>query len=261
MIVAGIDAGHVNTKAVLVRGTELVGFSVVPTRFNPATASERVMVEAMAIAGVSSNQVAALGLTGIFRDLVVPSGLKTVRNLPDYEADARGASFLDADSRTVIDMGGNIHKAISYDRDGRLVDVVQNDKCADGLGIFHASMARILGVNEEEVGALASQSTRQLALAIQCSLSAEADGLDLLCRGLERADVAKSALGFIVDRAATLCLSFTLHKNIVVAGGLAKSRLILEMLGSALNQEIKALQTPEYVGAIGAAVSCRDSNE
>src|SRR5208283_2465161 len=97
---------------------------------------------------------------------------------------------LNKNSRTVIDIGGNVHKAVHYDKNGDLLDVIQNDKCADGLGIYYTTIAKTLGVSEEELSELALKSKKNVAVAIQCGLCAESEAIDLMCQGVDIADAA-----------------------------------------------------------------------
>jgi predicted CoA-substrate-specific enzyme activase len=170
-------------------------------------------------------------------------------------ADAKGALFLNRNSRSVIDMGGNIHKAVSYDEKGNLLDVIQNDKCADGLGIFFTTMAQALGLSEQELSDLALKSTRPVSVAIQCAASAEAEAIDLLCQGVDVADVADAISRFIIERVAAMCTCMPLKQEIVVAGGLAKSKALMKHLPVLLKQDVSVSRFPDYVGAIGAVVS------
>jgi activator of 2-hydroxyglutaryl-CoA dehydratase len=163
--------------------------------------------------------------------------------------------FLNENSRTVIDVGGNIHKAIRYDQNGNLLDVHQNDKCADGLGIFYTTLAKAMGLSEREMTHLALKSTKNLSIAIQCALSAESDAIDLICQGRHLADVADAISRFIAERVADMCTCMSLTKEIVVAGGLAKSQALINHLPGLINEDVSVLNHPEYVGAIGAVIS------
>ena len=218
-ILAGIDAGHVNTKAVIMRGREILACSTAPTGFDPAASAQAALSRALDSAGVSPGGPAALVTTGIYREIAKPPGVSVSRTVPEYVADARGAFFLNSRSRTVIDIGGNIHKAIRYDANGDLLDVIQNDKCADGLGIFYTAMARAMGLSEQEMCDLALESKTDASVAIQCALSAQSEAIDLMCRGVELADVANAVLKFMVERVAAMSTCMTLSKEIVVAGG------------------------------------------
>ena len=253
-IIAGLDAGHIRTKAVIIKGQEILGYCTVPTGFDVVAAAQSALRDASEKAGISPEGLGGIAATGIFGDMMDGSPVKVAGTVPEYVADAKGALFLNRNSRTVIDIGGNIHKAIRYDREGNVLDVTQNDKCADGVGIFYTAMAKAMGLSEQEMSELALQSTRNLSIAVQCTLSAESDAIDLMCQGADIADVADAISRFIVERVADMCTYMSLTKEIVVAGGLAKSQALVAHLAGLINQDVRALKQPEYVGAIGAVV-------
>ena len=254
-ILIGLDAGHIDTKAIIMRGQEILGYCTVATGFDVVAAAQTALNDASDHAGISHNELGGVVATGIFKDMVEVWPLSVFGTVPEYMADAKGALFLNKNSRTVIDVGGNIHKAICYDQNGHLLDVIQNDKCADGLGIFYTAIAKAMGLSEQEMSELALKSTRNLSIAIQCALSAESDAIDLMCQGRDIADVADAILKFIAERVADMSTYMSLTKEIVVAGGLAKSQAIIKHLPSLIKQDVSVLNHPEYVGAIGAVIS------
>jgi predicted CoA-substrate-specific enzyme activase len=254
-MLAGLDAGHVATKAVLVKGQDILGYAAAPTGFDVVAAAETALNHALDAVSVSRGELAGIVATGIFRDVMKVLPLNVTTTVPDYMADAKGALFLNKNSRTVIDIGGNIQKAIRYDQNGNLLDVIQNDKCADGLGIFYMTMAKALGVSEQELSELALQSNKRVSVAIHCAASAESEAIDLMCQGVDIADVADAISRFIVERVAAMCTTMFLEKEIVVAGGLAKSKALMKHLPGLLKQDVSVLNLPEYVGAIGAVMS------
>jgi len=254
-LLAGLDAGHVNTKAIIMRGQEILGDCTVPTGFDVDAAAQKALNGASENAGISLGELGGIVGTGIFKDVIEVPSLDVTQTVPEYMADAKGALFLNKDSRTVIDIGGNIHKAIYYDENGDLLDVIQNDKCADGLGIFYTTMAKAFELSEQEMTKLALKSTKNLSIAIQCALSAESDAIDLICQGRDIADVADAISKFIAERVADMSTYMSLTKEIVVAGGLAKSEVVIKHLSSLLKQDVSVLNHPEYVGAIGAVIS------
>jgi len=254
-VLAGLDVGHVNTKTIIMRGQEILGYCTVPTGFDVVAAAQTALNHALDNVGISRGELAGIVATGIFRDMIKVPPLNVTRTVPDYVADAKGALFLNKNSRTVIDVGGNIHKAIRYDQNGNLLDVIQNDKCADGLGIFYTTIAKAIGLSEQEMSELALKSTKNVSIAIQCVVSAESEAIDLMCQGMDIADVADAILRFIVERVAAMCTVMSLAKEIVVAGGLAKSKALIKHLPSLIKQDVSVLSLPEYVGAIGAVIS------
>ena len=254
-ILAGLDVGHVNTKAVIMKGQEILGYWTVPTGFDVVAAAETALNHALDTVGVSRGELAGIVATGIFKDMIKVPPLNVNTTVPEYEADAKGALFLNKNSRTVIDIGGNIHKAIRYDQNGDLLDVIQNDKCADGLGMFYTTIAKALGVSEQEMSELALKSTKNVSVAIHCAVSAESEAIDLMCQGMDIADVADAISRFIVERVAAMCTVMSLAQEIVVAGGLAKSKALIKHLPGLIKQDVSVLNLPEYVGAIGAVMS------
>jgi predicted CoA-substrate-specific enzyme activase len=253
-LLAGIDAGHIDTKAIIMRGQEILGYRTEPTGFDVVDAAQTALKGASENAGISFGELGGVIATGIFKDMIEVPPQNEAISVPEYMADAKGALFLNKDSRTVIDIGGNIHKTIYYDQNGNLLDVIQNDKCADGLGIFYTTMAKALGLSEQEMSELALKSTKNLSIAIQCALSAETDAIDLICQGREIADVADAIAKYVAERVADMSTYMTLTKEVVVAGGLAKSQAVIKHLPGLIKQEVSVLKHPEYVGAIGAVI-------
>jgi predicted CoA-substrate-specific enzyme activase len=254
-ILTGLDVGHVNTKAIIMRGQEILGYSTVPTGFDVVTAAQTALNHALDTVGISPSELAEIVATGIFRDMIKVSPLNITRTVPEYVADAKGALFLNKNSRTVIDIGGNIQKAIRYDQNGNLLDVIQNDKCADGLGIFYTTMAKALGESEEGLSELALKSTKHVSVAIHCAASAESEAIDLMCQGVDIADLADAILRFIVERVAAMCTCMPLAQEIVVAGGLARSQALVQHLRNLIKEDVSVLNLPEYAGAIGVVMS------
>jgi predicted CoA-substrate-specific enzyme activase len=254
-LLAGLDAGHVQTKAVIMRAHEILGYCTVPTGFEVAAAAQTALNRALENVGASRGELAGIAATGIFRDRISAPPLNVNRAVPEYVADAKGALFLNKNSRTVIDVAGNVQKAIRYDPEGNLVDVIQNDKCAEGLGIFYTTMAKAIGLSEGEMSEIALQSTRNVSVGIQCVVSAESEAIDLMCQGADTADVANAVVRFIVERVAAMCASISLAKEIVIAGGLAKSKPLIQHLANVIKEDVTVLDFAEYVGAIGAVVS------
>ncbi len=253
-IVAGLDAGHVRTKAVIMKAGEILGTGDVPTEFDAVSAGRAALLDATKAAGITGAELDGIVATGIFRDLTAAPPLNATLTVPDYQADAKGAFFLNENSRTVIDVGGNVQKSIRFGPNGAVLDVIQNDKCADGLGIFYTTMAKSFGLTEQGLSDLALQSTEDLSVAIQCAAAAQSDAIDLLCQGKPVTDVANAVLKFIVERVADMCNAMSLRDEIVVAGGLARSQSLIRHLESFIHQDIRVPTQPQYVGAIGAAI-------
>lgn len=260
-LLAGLDAGHINTKAIIMRGEEILGYFTSPTGYDVVAAGQTALNHALENAGISIKEISEIVTTGIFKDMIEVPPLRVARTVAEYVATIQGALFLNKNSRTVIDIGGNIHKAVCYDQNGCFLDVIQNDKCADGLGIFYTHMARYFELSEKELSELALKSTHNLSIAIQCALSAESDAIDLIFQGKDIEDVADAVSKFVAERVADMSTYMSLAKEVVVAGGLAKSEAIIKHLARLINQDVSVLEHPEYVCAIGAVINQRPPAE
>ena len=69
-ILAGLDVGHVNTKAIIMRGEEILGYCTEPTGFDPVVAAEGALKNALKTAGVAGNELAGMVATGDRKSVV-----------------------------------------------------------------------------------------------------------------------------------------------------------------------------------------------
>ena len=101
-LLAGVDAGHIHTKAVIMRGGGnpwvLHGTHRIRCR---RCGSNRTRGCFGAVAGIAVDELGGIVTTGIFRDVVKYRRIERHRrSVPEYVADARGALFLNRNSRT-----------------------------------------------------------------------------------------------------------------------------------------------------------------
>ena len=69
-LLAGIDAGHINTKAVIMRGQEILSYCSIPTAFDVLNAAQTALNDASENAGISYEELDGVIATGIFKDVV-----------------------------------------------------------------------------------------------------------------------------------------------------------------------------------------------
>ncbi len=76
-LLAGIDAGHINTKAIIMKGQEILGYCTIPTGFDVVDAAQTALNDASDNAGISSGELGGIVATGIFKDMIEVPPLKT----------------------------------------------------------------------------------------------------------------------------------------------------------------------------------------
>ncbi|MBI4295597.1 MAG: CoA activase [Chloroflexi bacterium] len=249
MITAGIDVGAVATKAVVLSDGKVLGKGKVPTGFEQKEAAEKALADAVKNAGISRNDIKAIGATG--------AGSKTVdfavKNFEDVVADAAGTHFIFPNARTVIDVGGEEARGILVDETGRVKDFALNERCAAGAGAFVEAMARALEVKVEEMGDLSLTSQKEIDINAQCTIFAESEVVSLIHAKTPKNDIARAVHEGIATRVVSMTRRAGVEDEIAVIGGVANNKGLVARLKAHLQKEVLVPEDPQMVAAIGAA--------
>lgn len=256
VVAAGVDIGSTASKALLMRGREIIAQVIGPSSVNPARMSETVFREACDIAGVSAEDVGCIIGTGYGRARV---GFAD-DNVSEVSCHGIGAHFLLPGARTVVDIGGQDCKAIALEENGTLKNFAMNEKCAAGTGRFLDMMARVLEVGVEDLGRLDSESAGAISISNVCSVFAESEVINLVNEGADVTDIVRGLHVSLTNRVAVLVNRVGLREAVVITGGVAKNEGALRALREKLGVDITPLPDsvdPQIVGALGAAVAAQ----
>lgn len=248
----GIDIGSACAKAVVLdEHGSILHRLVRPTGWSGADAAERLREGLLAL-GVSPEGAAA---TGYGRE-AVPYADKRVTEITCH---ARGAAFLHRAPRlTVIDIGGQDTKVIRVE-DGTVQDFVMNDKCSAGTGRFLEVMANTLGPEPGALCALAVQG-EGVSISSMCTVFAESEVVSLIGRGERRENIAFAVMDSIVKKVSSQVRQIHVDDSAVcLTGGLCGMAPLREALAGALGVPVLSCADGRYAGAIGAALSVRQS--
>jgi benzoyl-CoA reductase subunit D len=254
MITAGIDYGAKTVKVVVMKDGRVAGKSIKPAGFDAKAAATNAFEDALVAAGIGRDDVEKVCATGsgrgepLFRDVSVT----------EVSAAARGAIFLNPDTRTVIDVGAEEGRAIRVDQAGKVVDFAVNEKCAAGAGAFVEAMARALEVGLEDMGKLSLQSTQAVPMNAQCAVFAESELVSLVHAKTPKPDMARAIHDAISDRIVSMVRRVGMEPQVVVIGGVAKNVGFLESLRRDLETDVMVPDEPEFVGALGAALAATE---
>ena len=256
MIVAGCDVGSLTSKAVILNDRTMLSHAVTRSTFRPDDSARTVMDRALSTAGIGMDQVRCCVGTGYGREKI-PFVDKVYSEIACH---ARGARHLMPSVHTVIDIGGQDCKAIRLDDAGAVVKFVTNDKCAAGTGRFLDVMARLLGVDLDELGRLSAQAQAPLSLASTCTVWAQAEVIHHLNENTPIAEIAAAVNQAMAGRVAILARSAGLEREVCMTGGVAKNTGVLIHLEKLLDVRIRRLRIdPQIVGALGAALYAQDN--
>ncbi len=255
-ITAGVDIGSTASKAVILIDGRPAAEIVGPSTTNPKRTAQEIYERALAEAGVKASEVDYIVGTGYGRTQVEFA----TKNISEITCHGRGAHFLLPLTRTVIDVGGQDTKAVSIDAEGNLLDFVMNDKCAAGTGRFLEAMSRSMELPIEKMEEYYFGEGDPCTITSMCSVFAESEVINLINDGVELSRIVKGLLLSLASRVASLTQRLGLVEDIVMTGGVAKNRGVLDAIEKKLKIKMKRFDgtDPQIVGALGAALIAAD---
>ena len=250
MITAGIDIGSLTADAVVLRGGEVAGYSIVPTGANSESAARASFLAALERAGLGEQEVQHIAATGYGRSSVAFAA----RTVTEITCHAVGARRLCPDASSVIDIGGQDCKVIRLAPDGRVEDFVMNDKCAAGTGRFLEVIAQALEADLESLGELSERATQQIRISSTCTVFAESEVVSLVARGVPKEDIIRGLHEAVAERIYGMVRRVRAGEPFVMTGGVAKNRGVIQALQLRLGASLVVPPEPQIVGALGAAI-------
>jgi predicted CoA-substrate-specific enzyme activase len=250
---AGIDIGSTMTKTVILE-KEIVAKVIGPTGPEQRRLANRVMEEALRLAGLSFGSITYIVSTGYGR-INVPFADKQVTEISCH---ARGIAHLVPNARTVIDIGGQDSKAIKIDSSGRPTDFIMNDKCAAGSGRFIEVIADTLGLKLEEMGETSLRSRNPAQISNICTIWAQQEVASRLAEGVPVHDLVAGVHKSLADRVARMVTRIKVEREVVLTGGGAKNSGLRQALSQQLGFELLIPPEPLITGALGAALLGKD---
>ena len=253
MLKLGIDVGAGNTKAAIMDDGRVLAVAGVTTGFDQKESAETAIGQALQKAGKTMKDISRIRATGVGRKAIPDI---TTEEIDEFTSAAKGALFFLPSARTVIDVGAEEGRAVKIDSTGKILDFAVNEKCAAGAGAFVDAMAKALEVpSAEELGKISLQATKKIPMNAQCVVFAESEVVSLIATATEKADISKAIHDSIADRIGGMSRRAGLEKDVALIGGVAKNVGFVESLKKSLNMDILVPTDPEYVSAVGAAVS------
>ncbi|MBI2329680.1 MAG: CoA activase [Chloroflexi bacterium] len=254
MITAGIDMGSATIKAVILKDGKVLAQNIIDTGREKEKLAKEALDGALKKAKLSLSDVEHIGVTGVGYK-IIPFADKQVTVVG---ADAKGALYLFPSVRTVIDIGAEEGRAIKCTPDGRIVDFAINEKCAAGAGSFTESMSRAIELSVQEFAKVSLESTQSIPLNAQCAVFAESEVVGLIHAKTSKADIARAVHDGISARISAMARTVGLGKDVLLIGGMARNVGLVASLNKDLELEVMIPKEPEFIGAIGAALSAAE---
>ncbi|MCD6416486.1 MAG: hypothetical protein J7M08_07310 [Planctomycetes bacterium] len=259
----GIDAGSVAVKVVVLADGRPTRWTEQPTRpdvTSQCTALLKDMAEPDAICA-----------TGYGRGAVREADSR----ISEIMANAFGAGWLEQNwpslgevfgspprperlsgrLRTIVDVGGQDSKIITFDGEGMVRDFAMNDRCAAGTGRFLEVMARVLEVDLPGLDRLCVGVERAAPISSTCTVFAESEIISLLSDGVGRGQVAAGALRSVAQQVSALAARCAWEAPILFDGGLSRSRALSKALEREFGAPMCVAPCGQFATALGAALT------
>lgn len=264
MITAGIDLGIESVKAVILKDGKILARSTASSGgADRGTSADKVWKDALKSAGISASDVSKVVATGQGKlDVNFAAG-----NVVEPVAEAKAAHFLFPSAKSVVDVGADQVRVVTFDVSGNIVEVVLNQKCAAGIGIFLRSIARRLGMTLEEMSSLKAKRTASInnpsgisngkvAVNDNCAVFADLDSI-----ALAHDKTPKTVIVQAINEAMAVRINSVLNDKIipekdttVLIGGIARNSGVVSALKMRSGINFLIPDNPEYAGALGAAL-------
>lgn len=251
-IVAGCDVGSLTSKAVIMRENKIIGSFILKSKPRPQDSADAAFNGALAAAGLSDTDIGFCIGTGYGREKMAFAD----HSVSEISCHGKGAKWLLPSARTVIDIGGQDCKAMKLDSEGQVERFNANDKCASGTGRFLEVMAKVLGMDINELGPLSRKARSPITLASTCTVWAQADVIKYLNSGAAIEDIGAGINTAMAKRVAILANTVKPEGDVLMTGGVAKNMGVVATLEKLLGLRIKKTRRadPQMAGAIGAAI-------
>ena len=252
----GIDIGASAAKLVLIDSEgQIAARAVRRSGIDYAQTAEACMYEALDMAQLDRDQVAASYSTGYGRDNVSWVDGK----MTEIACHGRGAHFCLGRAMTIIDIGAQDSKVIHLDDAGRRVGFKMNRKCAAGTGSFLEEIALRLDLPVEKLNGLAESSTSEVSLGSFCTVFAATEILAKIRAGQKVEDIVKGAFRSVVKRISEMDV---VQADLVMTGGvIAHNPYLAKLVEESFGCPVYVPPEPQFAGALGAALFARDSVE
>ena len=154
-------------------------------------------------------------------------------------------------SPAIVSAGGETFMVYTLNRFGQISNVLTGNKCASGTGEFLLQQLRRMNVSLEEAAQWAAVETPH-PVSGRCSVFCKSDCTHATNKGVPKSRVTAGLCQMMANKILEL-LKTVERKNIMITGGAAQNRMMIEYL----RQNIEGLIVPEaapYFEALGAAL-------
>ena len=171
--------------------------------------------------------------------------------VPEVIALGKGANYFFEGAQGVIDIGGQDSKVLKINDKGDVLDFILSDKCAAGTGKFLEKCIDILKI-EDDINSYKSDNIAKISS--MCAVFAESEIISLLSKKTPKEDILMGVYDSISNRIVPMVNKLKLN-SIVFSGGVAKNKVLINVLENKLNKKLLVPKEPQIVCCVGASLT------
>ncbi len=259
-ITIGIDIGTACIKTALFRieGDDLEWVARRNDKIrqrDPLELARQAFDEVLEEGGLKESDIDYVATTGEGENVTFSTG-----HFYSMTTHARGAIYLNPETRAVLDMGALHGRAIKVDDRGKVLNYRMTSQCASGSGQFLENISRYLGIAQNEIGDLSRQADNPEDVSSICAVLAETDVINMVSRGITAPNILRGIHDSMGGRMVKLLRVVKAKEGVVfLSGGLALDKGLEASISDAMVKmkfKTTAASHPDspYSGAIGAAI-------
>lgn len=175
-------------------------------------------------------------------------------SIPEPEAVELAYKFVKPDDIScpaIVSAGGETFMVYVLNRLGQISNVVTGNKCASGTGEFLLQQLRRMNVSIEEAAQWAA-SENPYHVSGRCSVFCKSDCTHATNKGIPKSKVTAGLCKMMSNKILELLKKIE-RQNIMITGGTARNRMMIEYLSKELPNLIVPKEAP-YFEAMGAAL-------
>ncbi|WP_194611314.1 acyl-CoA dehydratase activase [Clostridium vitabionis] len=256
-VTMGIDVGSISTKGVIMtEDNRILCSGYIWTEGDPITAVKKLVGIMEGQFDKEKYRIVATGTTGSARKLTgAIVDATVVKN--EITAHAVGTTTFHPDVRTILEIGGQDSKIILIDH-GVASDYAMNTLCAAGTGAFLSSQSRRLGIEVEDMGAIAVKSKHPTPIAARCTVFAESDLVHKIQVGHSKEDIIAGLCQAVVNNYLNnVGKGKRIKSPVVFQGGVSRNIGVVKAFEQALGCPVIVDENGHLMGAIGVAILAR----
>ena len=257
MLSGGIDVGSSAVKAVILEEGKLLSYYIADVAKRDEDAALFAMERAIEKMeqGVSMDDIAivATGRTG----KGIPFAKKMI-TIP--RAIATAVHELYGGGRIVLEMGAENTMAIKIGENGSIKDMVYNDKCGAGSGLFIEYMAKTANLTLDEMSTISLSAKTVPIITSTCVIFAEQEMITLVNENndLSVGEIVAGIYTSLAVKVVGLLRQVGITGEVLFSGGVANNRGFIHSLEERLDVPIVVPENPQLMAAFGAALFALD---